>query len=152
MTDHLIERFQQTYENTRWTTKGRTITTTDILGFAGVSGDFAELHVNEEFARATSYGHTIAHGLLTLTITTTLASSLHVIPGRASYGYDRIRFVAPVLPGDTLSVVVTVGGYRQRPDGLGTVALSYETVNQRQETVMVCSHVLLISLEDVFPH
>ena len=48
--------------------RGRTITESEIAGFAGISGDFVELHTNEEYARNGPFGRRIAHGLLTLSI------------------------------------------------------------------------------------
>ena len=144
------ERFGSTFGGLTWTTGGRTITTTDVLNFAGVSGDFAQLHVNDTFASSTIYGTTIAHGLLTLVVTTTLTSAVRTFPARASYGYERLRFVRPVFPGDTLSARVTVGEYRPRADGQGLVEMAYETVNQHGKTVMVCKHLLLGHPDEVF--
>jgi len=142
------KHFRETYAGDTRTSAGRTITTADIVNFAGVSGDFAQLHVDEEFARTTPYGGTIAHGLLTLVITTTLASAVRPFPAIASYGYDRLRFVAPVRPGDTLTVRVSTGELTLRDGGRATVALHYDTVNQRGETVLACTHLVLVDLED----
>jgi acyl dehydratase len=142
------EHFRATYAGDTRTTAGRTLTTADILNFAGVSGDFAPLHVDEEFARTTPYGGTIAHGLLTLVVTTTLASAVRPFPAIASYGYERLRFVAPVRPGDTVRVRVTTGELTPRAGSTATVGLGYETVNQRGETVLACTHLVLVDLED----
>lgn len=147
----LSVRFRKAYEGVSWETAGRTITTADILNFAGVSGDFARLHVDEEFAKSTVFGRTVAHGLLTLIVTTTLAAAVRAFPARASYGYEGLRFVAPVFPGDTVTARVTVGGYEPKADGNGLVGLYYETSNQHGRIVMVCTHVVLVNLEDVFP-
>ena len=46
------------------TTRGRTITEADIVTFAGLTGDFIELHTNEEFAKQTKFGRRVAHGAL----------------------------------------------------------------------------------------
>ena len=54
------------------TSRGRTITEADIVNFAGISGDFVELHVNEEYARRGPYGRRIAHGALIFSISTGL--------------------------------------------------------------------------------
>jgi acyl dehydratase len=142
----LADQFEAAYSGQTRESLGRTITTADILSFAGVSGDFAQLHVNREFARTTEYERPIAHGLLTLVVSTTLASAARPFRALASYGYERVRFVAPVFPGDTLAVRVTVGAVSARDGGRGTVAVDYETVNQDGTTVMVCTHLLLVDL------
>jgi len=93
----------------------KTITETDLALFAAVSGDFDPIHVDEAYARTTPFGRRIAHGGLSLALLST-ASAL--ISRRArdrgsrgtsvSLGYDRIRFLAPVFVGDTLTARYTV--------------------------------------------
>ena len=49
-------------------TAGRTITESDIVAFAGLSGDFNQLHVDAEYARVGEFGQRVAHGLLVVSI------------------------------------------------------------------------------------
>src|ERR1019366_6849778 len=90
---------------------GRTVTETDVVNFAALSGDWNELHVNEEFARQGHFGRRIAHGALTFSISTGLAAQTdrsqqpNLI---AFYGVDRLRFVKPVFLGDTIRLKQTV--------------------------------------------
>jgi acyl dehydratase len=93
----------------------KTITETDLALFAAVSGDFDPIHVDEAYARTTPFGRRIAHGGLSLALLSTVAAQ---ISRRArdrgsrgtsvSLGYDRIRFLAPVFVGDTLTARYTV--------------------------------------------
>src|SRR5580700_8978709 len=88
------------------TSRGRTITESDVVNFAGLSGDFVELHMNEEYARNGPFGRRIAHGALIFSISTGLMVNL---PGEqeaiiAFYGVDKLRFIAPVFIGDTIHV------------------------------------------------
>lgn len=93
----------------------KTITETDLALFAAVSGDFDPIHVDEAYARTTPFGRRIAHGGLSLALLSTVSA---LISGRArdrgsrgtsvSLGYDRIRFLAPVFVGDTLTARYTV--------------------------------------------
>jgi acyl dehydratase len=92
---------------------GRTITDADILAFAGISGDFNELHMNEEWVREhTPFTGRVAHGLLILAIASGLRQAvmdqLYVI---AYLNVDR-AFTAPTYAGDTISVRWTVGELR----------------------------------------
>ena len=65
------------------TTPARTITEADVVGFAGLSGDYNPLHTNEEFAKTTPYGRRIAHGMLVVSIATGLADRQGFIDGTA---------------------------------------------------------------------
>ena len=93
----------------------KTITETDLALFAAVSGDFDPIHVDEAYARTTPFGRRIAHGGLSVALLSTVSA---LISRRArdrgsrgtsvSLGYDRIRFLAPVFVGDTLTARYTV--------------------------------------------
>jgi len=85
----------------------KTITDTDIELFAAASGDNNAVHLDEDFARTTPFGGRVAHGMLTASfISAALASRL---PGPGSiYLSQNLRFKAPVRPGETVHVTVTV--------------------------------------------
>ena len=93
----------------------KTLTETDLALFSAISGDFDPIHVDEAYARTTPFGRRIAHGGLSLALLSTVAAQ---ISRRArdrgsrgtsvSLGYDRIRFLAPVFVGDTLTARYTV--------------------------------------------
>src|SRR5690242_21421744 len=80
-------------------TRGRTITEADIVNFAGLSGDFIELHTNEEYARQTPFGRRIAHGALVFSISTGLTTQMNLVNDTvlAFYGIDKLRFTNPVF-------------------------------------------------------
>jgi acyl dehydratase len=93
----------------------KTVTEADLALFAALSGDFDPIHVDEAYARTTPFGRRIAHGGLSLALLSTVSA---LISRRArdrgsrrtsvSLGYDRIRFLAPVFVGDTLTARYTV--------------------------------------------
>ena len=120
-------------------TRGRTITEADVMAFAGISGDFTELHTNEEYAKNTSYGQRIAHGLLTLSISSGLTTRMNLITDTvmAFYGIDKLRFVKPVFLGDTITVRKTVLDTLAKGSVMGVVTFDTTVVNQRGETVLV---------------
>lgn len=91
-----------------WRSPGRTITETDIVNFAGLSGDFNPIHMDHEFAASTPFRRPIAHGLLVLAVGSGLG--LHSPPMRtiAFLGMREWVFRDPVFPGDTIHVVSSV--------------------------------------------
>ncbi len=86
----------------QWDSLGRTITETDIVNFAGVSGDFNPIHINHQYAATTPFRKPIAHGMLVLSIATGLG--IHSPPVRtlAILGILEWHFRGPVFPGDTI--------------------------------------------------
>lgn len=116
--------------------------------FAGLTGDFSETHVNEQYMRERSnLGGRIAHGALLIGYMSTAStmSIAHVIHDEdltdfpVSAGYDRIRFLRPVLLGDTVTVHYVVETVDR--DGGKSVA-GIEVANQRDELVAVGRHVM----------
>lgn len=85
----------------------RTITETDIVLFAGISGDTNPIHINEEFASQTMFSGRIAHGMLTAAFISTVLGTRLPGPG-AIYVSQSVRFKAPVRAGDTVVCRATV--------------------------------------------
>ena len=79
------------------------ISQADINIFADVTGDHQFIHVDPEAAKATPFGGTIAHGFLTLSLLSQMAAHVMLRPDNAkmavNYGFDRVRFIAPVRSG-----------------------------------------------------
>lgn len=138
-TDRYFEEIEEgeTYrvENTR------TITETDIVNFAGISSDFHPLHMSKSAAEASDFEGRIAHGNLVFAIAEATVADMN--PKSFSYGYDNLRFVEPVLIGDTISVSREVVETEVYNDTLGRVAYEYEVENNDGETVLVCTHIKL---------
>ena len=88
-------------------TFSKTITESDIVLFAGVSGDNNAVHMNEEFAARTVFGGRIAHGFLTASVISAAVATRLPGPGTVYLG-QQMKFRAPVRPGDTVHATVTV--------------------------------------------
>ena len=88
-------------------TFSKTITEADIVLFAGVSGDTNAIHVNEEYAATTAFKGRIAHGFLSASVISAAVANRLPGPG-AVYMDQRLKFLAPVRPGDTVHATVTV--------------------------------------------
>ena len=126
--------------------RGRTVTEADIVNFAGLSGDFVELHTNEEFARRSPFGRRIAHGALVFSISTGLMTQMNLVNETvlAFYGVDKLRFTNPVFAGDTLRAIKRVTELRPKDDDRGVVTFETTVVNQRGEPVIVYTDKLLV--------
>jgi acyl dehydratase len=128
-------------------TSGRTITEADFVVHAGHSGDYFPHHVDAEFARTTPFGQRIAHGTMTFTIGIGLTAS-QINPVAFTYGYDKLRFPKPVFISDTIRTRITVKDKQEDPKRkeLGRVIEACEVLNQRNEVVMYCEHILLVAV------
>lgn len=125
-------------------TLGRTITEADIVLHAGQTGDFYPHHMDAEWCQTQEFGQRVAHGTLIFSVAVGMTAG-DVNPLAFSYGYDRLRFIKPVFIGDTIRGKVTITDKRdhKRPE-FGMVVEHLEVFNQREETVLVCDHLLLV--------
>lgn len=129
--------FDDLVEGAVYTTPARTIGESDINAFAGLSGDYNEVHTNEEFAKKTPWGTRIAHGLLTIAIGSGLQARLGIWDGTVLAALEQNwRFPAPVLIGDTIHVRLEIRGLKatSKPDR-GIVDRHIEIVNQKGQVV-----------------
>lgn len=125
----------------------KTVSESDVYLFAGVTGDLAPVHVNQALMEKSAYGQRIAHGALVVGFMST-TSSMMVEQSRdghgkgetpVSLGYNRVRFLAPVFFGDTITVnyeITAVDEIRRRSTA------DIKAVNQHGETVAIATHVL----------
>jgi 3-hydroxybutyryl-CoA dehydratase len=121
------------------TSRTRTITEADIVNFAGLSGDFTELHMSESYAVAGPFGKRIAHGALIFSVSTGLVIQLGQLTSTviAFYGIDKLRFTRPVFIGDTIHVTKKVLTKEQKGSDRGVVAFETTVRNQHGEPVIV---------------
>src|SRR5262245_12592056 len=128
------------------TSRGRTIAEADLVTFAGLTGDFVELHTNEEYAKTTKFGRRVAHGALVFGMSIGLATRTNLLDDTllAFTGVDKLRFVAPVFIGDTVRVVKRVMDRKEVGAAQGTVVFETRVFNQRDELVLVYLDTLLI--------
>ena len=114
-------------------TASRTVTETDIINFAGLSGDYNPLHTNVEYAKNEGpFGGIIAHGALTFVISTGLMNQVGPFEGTLiGFAGINLKFTAPVYPGDTLTCIMTPVSKREtsKPDK-GLVVAQVDVINQ----------------------
>lgn len=120
------------------TTGRRTVTSTDIVNFACLSGDFNDVHTNHEYCKSTPFGEPIAHGPLVFAIAAGLnyASGMNDGTLIALLGIDKWRMKHPVKHGDTIFVRTEVISKRETSQqDRGVVTFARAFVNQRGEAV-----------------
>jgi acyl dehydratase len=128
-------------------TAGRTITESDVMNFAGVTGDFNELHTNAELMRDSPFGARLAHGALVLSVVTGLRQQSGQFDGTivAPVEIRSWRYRAPVYINDTIrarSEVIELRETSTRERGILIEQIS--VVNQRDEVVQEGEMVTLL--------
>lgn len=116
----------------RWTTGGMVVQDWHILTFAGLTGDFFDVHMDDRFARELGFESRIAHGLLGLALVDGLKNRAEVrLAAIASLGWSW-EFRAPIRPGDRIHAEITVEEARPsrtRPDR-GVATLAFRVLSQ----------------------
>ena len=141
--------FEDCVVGATYTTPARTITETDVVQFAQLTGDWNPLHSDAEFAKASPYGQRLAHGMLGLSFAIGLLDRTGIFSGTviANLGIDEWKFSAPIVIGDTISVSVTIRETRLTKDAKrGIVGRSFELINQRGEVVQRGSSPIMIKV------
>jgi 3-hydroxybutyryl-CoA dehydratase len=118
---------------------GRTITESDVVSFAGLSGDFNQIHTNAEYSKGTPYKERVAHGLLALSIASGLAVQSGVLEGTiiAFREISEWKFLKPVFIDDTIHVELNVNQTKAIPRlGGGIIFITLDVLNQKADTVM----------------
>ncbi len=143
--------FEEFEVGQRFVSAGRTITESDIVTFAGLSGDYNQLHTDTQFCADSPFGERIAHGLLVLSIASGLVAQSGMIEGTviAFREIDNWKFIQPVFIGDTVHVATQVLETKFfRRLGAGRVEIELSVINQDDDVVMKGSwHVLMASQE-----
>lgn len=131
--------FEEFSVGQRITSVGRTVAESDIMTFAGLTGDYNQIHTDATFASGTQFGRRIAHGLLGLSIAVGLLMRTGVLEGTVLAFREIVewKFVKPVFIGDTIHAEMEVKEKKALPRIRGGQALvAMEVRNQDDETLM----------------
>lgn len=131
--------FDEFQTGQRIVTAGRTVTEADIVSFAGLSGDYNQIHVDAAYSAQAPFGQRVAHGLLVTAIASGLAMQTGVMEGTvlAFREINEWKFIKPVFIGDTVHVVLEVQETKDlRRIGGGSVTIEVSVVNHNADTVM----------------
>lgn len=138
-------RFEDLHVGDRWESPRRTVTESDIVNFACLTGDFDPLHVDHEFARQSPFRKPIAHGLLGLSWVAGLASNYPRVETAAFVCIKSWEFLKPIFIGDTLQVVNEVIDLRPNGRRRGYVVWKRTLVNQSGAIVQLGTFETLVT-------
>ena len=139
--------FEEFEEGQTIQTTGRTVTESDLVTFAGLSGDYNQIHTDAEYAKDTDFGQRVAHGLLGLAVASGLAVQTGFMEGTimAFREIKSWRFIKPIFIGDTIKVAFTILKTKAMPRvGGGLVEIEMDVRNQSEQTVMKGSWTVLM--------
>lgn len=141
------KKFEHFEIGEKWTSRGRTITESDLVMFSAFSGDWYPLHTDKEYAENnTPFKQRIAHGMLVLSV----ATGLQVMEPEiivAFYGIEQLRFIHPTFINDTIHVELEVTDLQDKGNGTGVVTATQKVVKQTGETVTTGILKILINKE-----
>ena len=110
----------------------KTISESDIYGFAGITGDYNSAHINLVEAQSGFFGDRIAHGMLVGSLISTVLGTK--LPGDGTiYLEQNLKFLKPVFFGDTITAIVNVEEILNEKNGI--IKLKTYEINQKKETV-----------------
>ncbi len=128
--------FEEFFTGQKFVTVGRTISEDAIFTFAGLTGDFNEIHTNAEFSKKTQFGQRIAHGLLGLSVATGLIMRTGFLEGTvlAFREINEWKFIKPFFIGDTVSAELSIEETKALPRiGGGSITAAVVVKNQSDE-------------------
>lgn len=144
----LYRHFDEIEVGETFTSRGRTITESDVVQWCALTGDWYVLHTNAHYAAETRFGQRIVPGILVLAY----AAGLGIPPDApaiiANYGTDALRFTAPTFIGDTLHLEASVLSKETKREGKdGVVKLGWNMHNQNGAMVMKSDLQILMSFK-----
>ncbi|UCC53766.1 MAG: MaoC family dehydratase N-terminal domain-containing protein [Anaerolineaceae bacterium] len=127
-------------------TASRTVTESDIVRFAGLSGDYNQIHTDAEYAASGPFGERVAHGMLVQSIATGLAVQSGVIEGTVlAFRELSCKFSLPVFIGDTVRVKLEIVEKKALPRLKGgQVVMKIRVLNQQGKLVQRGNWVMLV--------
>jgi acyl dehydratase len=124
----------------------RQISADDILIHAKETGDFYPHHMDAEWCATQPFRKRMAHGTLVFSIAVGSIAE-YINEAAMSYGYDKVRFIAPVFIDDSIQAYAEISGKREhlkKPENYGFIDESVIVTNQKGDTVMAFTHIYLV--------
>jgi acyl dehydratase len=143
-------RYTDLYVGMAFRSPGRTITDADLVGFAGLTGDFSELHTSDIYAKNSQFGRRVAHGMLGLAYAHGLmwARTGELRETAIAFlGISDWKFIEPIFVGDTIFVNYRISELRDSKSRPTQAIATFEVaiVDQNDRTVQRGRKALLVS-------
>ena len=143
--------YEDLEEGFKWTTPSRTITESEIHSFAGLSGDYNQIHVDDLYAGKSVFKSKVAHGLLVLSILSGLLTRTmqNQLMSKNLIGLLNVEcsFPKPTFAGDTIYGEIEIASKRITSKGdKGIVTFKRRALNQRNEVVVDSTFTMMIAL------
>ena len=147
MNDKLF--YEEVAEGTEHVSSGRTVTEADVVNFAGLSADFNNMHIDEEFAKNTVFKTRVAHGMCVASIATGLWFTMPRLATIAFIGLQDWKFKDAVFPGDTIKInrKLVEKKEHKRPN-MGFLNWEVNVVNQDDKVVQTGVWVILVQRKE----
>jgi 3-hydroxybutyryl-CoA dehydratase len=131
-------------------TAGRTVTEADIVHFAGLSGDYTQIHTDAAYAASGMFGQRVAHGLLVLSIASGLAVQTGMVEGTVLAFRELVwKFSRPVAIGDTIRAEIEITETKPLARlGGGSIDMKVNVRNQHDEIVHRGNWIMLVKSKD----
>jgi acyl dehydratase len=141
--------FEQFDVGDKFVSQSRTVTETDVVAFAGLSGDFNPLHTDALFASETPFGERIAHGMLIASMATGMSNWTGVFEGTTIALMEQvIRYKGVVKLGDTIHLELSVAVKKETSKSdRGVVTFDTQVINQEGTAVIEGQWVLMMRRE-----
>jgi acyl dehydratase len=140
-----LRRYEAIAPGLSYETGGIVVTEGHITGFAGLTGDFYDIHMDDDYARALGYPGRVAHGLLGLALCDGLKNRASVRFAAIVSLNWRWSFTGPILVGDRIHARITVLSKRMTKNpARGIVTLGFELLNQKGEVVQKGENDLMV--------
>ncbi|QGA68108.1 MaoC family dehydratase [Sulfolobus sp. E11-6] len=125
----------------KFTTKRRTITETDIILFAGITGDMHPAHLDELYAKSSLFGKRVAHGFLVISILQGLLAQHEIINKIvALLGINNVKFKSPVFVGDTIWSECEIVDSRESKSKPGNYIATIHCIGKKQDVTDILEY------------
>src|SRR5689334_23068378 len=141
-TPRLGYRYEDLFVGMRFRSPGRTILDADLIGFAGLTGDYSELHTSDVYAKASQFGRRVAHGMLGLAYAHGLmwARTGELRETAVAFlGITDWKFVGPIFIGDTIFVNYRIAGLRDSKSKPTQAIATFDVEVVNQDGIVVQS-------------
>lgn len=143
--EQVLERLQSQVGEEIGVSDWMEITQERVNAFADATDDHQFIHVDEERAKQTPFGGTIAHGFLTLSLSVALGQSVELDVGEPkmaiNYGLDKVRFPAPVPVGSRIRQRVALSSVQEVPGGIQISQTMTTEIESQEKPAMVAERI-----------